>query len=85
MRSVARTPGELRGPCRKMVIDSPVTHPAPVIGRAVFHVNRNGWRFPLRVIPPETETAGDAPSRANSEAVQNKDEQKNDERKVMDT
>src|SRR5579872_393550 len=57
-RSAGATPGELRGPCKTIAIDSPGFHPVPVMVSALFQVNG----------PPDT--LSEAPSKAPKDAME---------------
>src|SRR5436309_1697083 len=65
VKSVAAMPGELTGPRRTIVTDSPGVHPVPVIVRALFQVKSNGWVTPLIGMPPDTLIVAGDPSKAH--------------------
>src|SRR5437899_2361837 len=56
VRSAGAIPGELSGPCSRIVTDSPGLHPLPLTVMALFQVNSSGCATPLAVMPPDTVT-----------------------------
>src|SRR6266849_5415048 len=70
LKSAGVTRGELIGPRRRIVTDSPGLHPLPVTVRVLFQVNRNGCVAPFTSMPPETVMVAEEPSKPVKDTVE---------------